>query len=88
MITALIFLLRLARAICGLYVIVLVFGLILFIAGAAVLPINLFLTSTIMVGLIGLFLSVFFGLRWLVNWLHKWKYGEAHPVLGIRRWAL
>ncbi|RYF30621.1 MAG: hypothetical protein EOO23_04725 [Comamonadaceae bacterium] len=88
MVTAFIFLLRMVRAICGLYIIVFSFGLVLLVAGAAVFPVHLLAASAILLGLMGLLLSVFFGLRWLVNRVYKWKYGGAHPVLGHRRWAL
>ena len=88
MVTALIVLLRVVRAICGLYVILVACGLILLIAGAAVHPVQLLTASAILLGLIGSLLSIFFGLRWLVNRVHKWKFGEVHPVLGHRRWAL
>ena len=82
-------LLRVVRTICGLYIIFVGCGLVLLITQAAVLPIqNLAGAIAVVLGLIGFLLWVFFGLRWAVNRVHKWKHGVMHPVLGLKRWAL
>ena len=89
MITAFIVLLRVVRAICGLYIIFVGVGLVILFTQVAVLPIhNLPASIAFALGLMGLLLCVFFGLRWVVNRIYKWKHGEVHPVLGLRRWAL
>ena len=88
MITTLIFLLRAVRAICGLYVILVGFALVFVIAASSSLPVSRLASAGILLGLIAILVAKFFGLRALVNRVHKWKYGEMHPTLGQKRWAL
>lgn len=88
MIATLILLLRTIRTICGLYVVLVGFALVLLVAESGSLPVSLPASSAILLGLMGILIAMFFGLRGLLNRIHKWKYGEVHPTLGRRKWAL
>jgi hypothetical protein len=64
------------------------FALVLFAAASNVLTVDQPALSAVLLGLMGILIGIFFGLRTLVNRVHTWKYGHVHPILGRRKWAL
>ena len=80
--------LRLLRAGCGLYMILVVFALLLLVTQFRSMPVDGLPSVSILVAILLVLGGFFAGLRSLINRLHERQYGCRHPTLGERTWAL